>query len=183
MRLLAIWDVGKSLRADTSGFLLYRHRKMSAYMYWNILCIVALCIVSNSQTSEIVWYLTQASPPTETDVFCLYTHRFYPSIFVGSSAAESMSTVFCLGRMENDVNAYLLPNPFCFYLICCYISLYLRVSVFVKNRMDFGVKKSERMFFNVVQIQLNTSLYSQFTASQRAHVIIAVFWLKLTGSF
>ena len=47
----------------------------------------------------------QAAPPTETNVFCLaYTHVFYASFSVGSSAAESMSSVFNLGWMENDVN-------------------------------------------------------------------------------
>ena len=39
------------------------------------------------------------------------------------------------------------------------------------------------MFSDVVQNQLNTSLYSQFTALQRAHVIIVDFRMKLTGVF
>ena len=47
--------------------------------------------------------------------------------------------------------------------------------MFVCSRMDFGVKTSERVFSGVVQIQLNTSVCSQFTALQRAHVIIADF--------
>ena len=46
--------------------------------------------------------------------------------------------------------------------------------------MDLGVKTSGRMFSDVVQIQLNT-LYSQFNALQRAHVIIADIRPKLTG--
>ena len=59
----------------------------------------------------------------------------------------------------------------------------MRVFVLVYSRMDFGVKTSEWMFFDVVQIQLNTSLYSQFTALQRAHVIIAAFRPKPTDVF
>ena len=55
--------------------------------------------------------------------------------------------------------------------------------MYVYCRKDFGVKTLERMFSDVAQIQLNTSLYSQFTALQRAHVIIADFWPKLTGVF
>ena len=51
------------------------------------------------------------------------------------------------------------------------------------SRMNFGVKTSERMFSDVVQIQPNISLYSQFTAIQRALVNIAVLRPKLTGVF
>ena len=47
--------------------------------------------------------------------------------------------------------------------------------------MGFDVKTSERMFSDVVQIQLNTILYSQFTALERAHVINAYLRPKLTG--
>ena len=49
------------------------------------------------------------------------------------------------------------------------------------SRMDFGVKTLELMFSGVVQFQLNTNLYTQFTALQKAHVIIADFRPKLTG--
>ena len=49
--------------------------------------------------------------------------------------------------------------------------------------MDFEVKTSERMFSDVVQIQLNTRLNGQFTSLQRAHVVIAGFRPKLTGVF
>ena len=52
--------------------------------------------------------------------------------------------------------------------------------MFADGGMDIGVKTSGRMFYNVVQIRLDTSLYSQFTALQRAHVIISGFLLKLT---
>ena len=90
----------------------------------------------------------------------IYSCVFYPSVSVGSSAAESMSTIFHLGRMENDVSLYFLPNPFYFCPIYCYISLLLRISVSAYSRVDFGVKTSGRMFSDVVQIQLNTSLYS-----------------------
>ena len=40
MRLLSIWDVGICLSADRSSYLLYRHRKMSAYMFSNIQYII-----------------------------------------------------------------------------------------------------------------------------------------------
>ena len=49
--------------------------------------------------------------------------------------------------------------------------------------MDFGVKTSERMFSDVVPIQLNKSLYSQYTVSEKAHVIFADFRPNLTGVF
>ena len=48
--------------------------------------------------------------------------------------------------------------------------------------MDFEAQTLERMFSDVVQIQLNTSLYIQLTALQRAHVIVADFRPKLTGA-
>ena len=49
--------------------------------------------------------------------------------------------------------------------------------------MDFGVKTSERIFSDVVWIQLNSSLYSQVTELQMAHVIIVDFRPNLTGVF
>ena len=52
--------------------------------------------------------------------------------------------------------------------------------MFAYGEMDIGVKTSGRMFYNVVQIRFDTSLYSQFIALQRAHVFIAGFRLKLT---
>ena len=45
----------------------------------------------------------------------------------------------------------------------------MRVAVCANNRMDLGVKTWGRMFCDVLQIQLNTGLYSLFTALQRAH--------------
>ena len=42
----------------------------------------------------------QAALPSKTDVFSLP----YPPVSVGGPAVESMSTIFHLGRMENDVN-------------------------------------------------------------------------------
>ena len=35
-----------------------------------------------------------------------------------------MFAIFHLGRMENDVNFYSLPNPFCSWIIYYYISRY-----------------------------------------------------------
>ena len=73
---------------------------------------------------------------------------------------------------------------FLFYLLLYLsLSLELRILVFADCRMDFAVETSKRMFSDVVQIQLDTSLYSQYTALQRAHVTIADFWLKLTRGF
>ena len=43
------------------------------------------------------------------------------------------------------------------------------------SRMDFIVKTSGQMFSDMVQIQLNTSLFSQFTTIHRVHIIIANF--------
>ena len=120
MQLLSIWNVGISFSVDRSSYLLYRHWKMSAYMHSNFLYILTLfmVLVSDSQTSEIFWELAQVAHPTENDAFCLAcTHVFCSSVSVGSSAAESMSTVFRLGWMENDVNPYFLPNSFRFCLI------------------------------------------------------------------
>ena len=94
-----------------------------------------------------------------------------------------MLTFFNIGRIGNGVSPYFLPDTFCFCPIYCYISLYLRLSVYVYRRVDFGVKTSERMCSDVVQIQLNIDLNSQFTALRGAHVIIADFWPKLTGEF
>ena len=141
-------------------------------------------LVASSQESQKVWDLAPAALSTKTDLSCLaHTHVFYTSVSVGSSDAESMPTVFYLGRMENDVDPYLLPNPFCFHFIYCYISLWLTVFVFAYSRMDFGTKTSERMFSDVRQIQLTVSLYSQFTALQTAHVIISGSQPKLTDVF
>ena len=126
----------------------------------------------------------QAASSTKISVFCLaYTHVSHPTVTVSSSAAESMSTILYLGRMEKDSNIFFLPNPFCFCLVYCYISLSLIVPMCAYSRMDFGVKTSGRMFSDLVRIQLNTNPYSKFTALRRAHVIIADFRPKLTGVF
>ena len=45
------------------------------------------------------------------------------------------------------------------------------------------MKTSGRMVSDVAKIQVDKSLFSHFTAVQRAHVIIASFQLKLTGVF
>ena len=99
----------------------------------------------------------------------VYSCDFYPWVSVGSSAGESVCTILHLGRMENDVNLSFLANPFCFSLMCCYLS------AFESLRMDFGVRTSGRMFFAVVQIQLKTSLYSLSTALQRAQANFEYF--------
>ena len=137
-------------------------------------------LVSDSQTSENVWDLAEAAPPTETDFFSsIYSSVFYLSVSVGSPAAESLSTISHLGRMENDVNLFFLSNPFCFRLIySVYLSLFEGLHVHYK-KIDFGVKISGRMFSDVVQIQASKSLYSRFTALQSAHVNIANFWPKV----
>ena len=45
----------------------------------------------------------------ETDVFCQnYAHMCHSSVSVRSSTAESLSTVFHVGQMENDVNPHFL---------------------------------------------------------------------------
>ena len=59
----------------------------------------------------------------------------------------------------------------------------MSVFVFAYSRMDFGMKISEQMFSDVVQIELNTSLYGQFSELQSAHVIIADFRPKFAGVF
>ena len=77
-------------------------------------------LVSNSETSENVCDLAQAAAPTETNVFCLAynhvcsIHRFL-SVFQLRSQCVPFS--FHLGRMENDVNLYFLPNSLSFCLI------------------------------------------------------------------
>ena len=148
------------LSTNTSGYLLRRRRKMPAYMYLNIQHWYR--IMSEVWRKQLHWW-----KPICVVVFSnLYSCVFSLSVFVGSSAAESMSNVSHLGRMENDVNLYFPPNPLCFCLVYCYISLLLRVSVWTYSRMDFAVKTSGRMISDVVHIQLNTSLYSQFTALQ-----------------
>ena len=55
--------------------------------------------------------------------------------------------------------------------------------MFAFSKMNLGVKTSERMFSDKVQMQLNISLYSLFTALQSACVIIADFRPKPTGVF
>ena len=55
--------------------------------------------------------------------------------------------------------------------------------MFAFSTMDFGVKTSERMISDVVQIQLHTSLYSQLSALQTAQIYIADFRSKTTDDF
>ena len=66
---------------------------------------------------------------------------FFPSVSVGSSAAESMSTVFHLGRMENDVNLYFL------YInsVLSYQLLYLSLIESRRVRLQQNVFRSENI--------------------------------------
>ena len=107
MWLLSIWDVGNCPEAYTSTFLLYRHRKTSDYM-----CSGTLYIV------DLLWFIIKlpgmekslrsgagcSSYQNRCSLSSACSRVFYPSVSVGSSAAETMCTVLHLGRMENDVN-------------------------------------------------------------------------------
>ena len=75
---------------------------------------------------------------------CFFSSVFYPTVSVGSPAAESVFTVFHLGRMENDVNRYSLKS------IVFFLFLLLRVFAFDYCRMDWGVNKLGWMFSDVV---------------------------------
>ena len=66
----------------------------------------------------------------------VYSCLSYPLVSVGSSAAESMSIVFHLGRMENDVNLYSLPNLFWLCFIYCYISSYFSLIEIFRIRLE-----------------------------------------------
>ena len=74
-----------------------------------------------------------------------------------------------------------IPSAFVLFFLL-YVSL-MRVSLFAYSRIDFGMKTSELMLSDVVQIQLKTSLYSHYTSLQRADVNFADFRPKLTGVF
>ena len=101
-------------------------------------------LVSNPRKLENIWGLEQSNPPTGTDMCCLaYTNVFFWSVGVGSSAAQSMSTVVHLWRMENDANLYYLINPICSCFSNCKISLYLSFFVLASGWTDFAVKTSE----------------------------------------
>ena len=169
--LLFTWDIGICLSTDKSGYLLSRYRKLSVYSYLIIQHYYQVLRHQNCLKSG-----ASCSPNRNRCVMSsIYSCVFYSSVFVVSSAGPSIFTLFHLGRMENDVNLYFLPNPFYFCPIYCYISLYLRISVCAYSRMDIGVKTTGRIFSDVVQIQVNTSIYSHFTALQNAHVNFADF--------
>ena len=103
---------------------------------FQVFCTLYLYVRFNIKPSDIGKCLrfSAGCPPSETDAFCLaYTHVFYPLVSVGSSATESMSTVFRLGRMENDVVPYFPVNPFSFCLMYCYLSLSLFISLSISE--------------------------------------------------
>ena len=125
MRLLSIWDVGKCHKADTSGSLLFRHRKNSHNMYSNIHYIAESWWLNiNPPTLENVYGLVKAALPTKTDVllYCEYSCMLHLQISVGSSAADSVFIVFQFRLLQNDVNIYSFPNPFCLCFIYSYFS-------------------------------------------------------------
>ena len=187
MWLRFIWEVEKCLNADTSEYLLFRHRKLFDYMYSIIFHIVDLKWFSKKPSNIGKSLRSGAGCSFNRNrcvLSCVISCAFYPSVSVGSSAAEWMSLpLFHLGRMENNVNPKSLTFSFCFCSIYCYNSLLLIDFMFVSSGLNFGVKTSGRMFSYVVQIQLNTSLYSQLTALQRAQISIADFRSKTTGIF
>ena len=116
MQLLSFWDIGKCLCTDTSGlFIVQTLENVCLHV---VKYSVPCSLVSNSRTSKNVWDLAQAAPPDQNRCVLsnIYSCVFYPSLSDGSSAAESMSTVFYLGRMENDVNLYFLPKSLCFVI-------------------------------------------------------------------
>ena len=119
MQSLSIWDVGKCPRADISGRLIFRHQKLSDYMYsthfsqWShddslLTLRHGSCLSSGASSS---------SDRSRTILSCINACVFYPSVSAGSPAAESVFTVFHLERMENDVNHKSFPNPFCWCFI------------------------------------------------------------------
>ena len=182
MGLLSIWDIGISLRADISSNLLYSCRKMSLYLYSSILYIVVLCFFFNIKLSHVGKCLRSGagcSPDRNRCVLstlhsCVLSIGFCRQFSCGFNVYRFLS--WTVGKrcksLLSPKSFLLLPNL-----------LQLRFFVFVCSRMDFGLKTSERMFSDVVQFQLNTSVYSQFTALQRAYVNIAGFLTKLTGVF
>ena len=113
--LFFAWDIGICLSTDTSGYSWSRHRKMSVYIYLNIHYYQVLKHRKSLNSGA------SCSPNQNRCV--LSSYFIYSCVFCPSdSAAESMSTAFHLGRMQNDVNLYCLPNPFYFCPIYCYIS-------------------------------------------------------------
>ena len=105
----------KSLKANTSEYLLYSHRKTSGYMYSGPLhFFVYEAAVLNSQTSENVWYMVQAALPTKADAFCLvHTHvcSFYrfPSVV----QPQSHSWPFRSNTDGKQCKSWISLNPFC----------------------------------------------------------------------
>ena len=139
MWLRFIWDVEKCLNVDTSGYLLFRHRKLFDYMYSNILCIVdlrwfriKLSNIGKSLRSVASW----SSNRNRCVLSCVFSCAFHPLVSVGSSAAEAMSIPFSmLVKQSKPLISYnFIQLLFCLLL---YLSLLLRVFMFVFSRMDF----------------------------------------------
>ena len=106
MRSLSVSDVGKWLKADTSGYLLFTHRKLSEYMFSNKLYNAeSWWFTVDKDIGKCLRYGVSCSSDQNRCVMCcIYICVFCPSVFVGSAAEESISNIFHLRRMENDVN-------------------------------------------------------------------------------
>ena len=110
-QLLSIWDFGKRPKAHTSGYLLFKRRKVSVYMYSIYFALRSradsLLTRRGRKMSEFCCKLF--FPAKLMYLSYIYSCLFCPSVSVGSPAAESVFTVFHLRRMENDVN-FCLPQ-------------------------------------------------------------------------
>ena len=87
-------------------------------------------LVSNSQTSENVWDLAQAAPPTETDVCCLtYTHVCSIRRFLLTVQLRSQCLPFYRFRAwTHGKRCNSLVSPKCI-LFLPYLLLYLAISL------------------------------------------------------
>ena len=76
---------------------------MFAYMYLNIQHVVVYYQVLRHRKMSEIW--RKLLPDRNRCVMSsVHSYVFFPLVSVGSPAAVSMSTLFYLERMENDLN-------------------------------------------------------------------------------
>ena len=76
MQLLSIWDVGKCLKADISGSLLFRRRKISDCMYSNLLSIAELWwfSIKLSGIGKCLWFDVNCSSDQNRSLLSSFSH-------------------------------------------------------------------------------------------------------------
>ena len=171
-------------------FSIFKHRKVyvSAPLHVFGSLTIGKCLLNMKISQSIFCWdirnclrfaVSLISHQNQCAIWCLYLCVFCSSDVVGRLNTRVVFTALDLGLIETDVFWIIFPKSIllALYLLLASVSLFLlRGFLFSYSRMKFSAEISGLMFSDVAKIQLlYTVLYSVFTKTQRAVVMMQVF--------